>query len=278
MSIEWYFDEIKNRYGNVNRARGVYLYTEKGVRLVDMYLDAGRSIMGRGNGNGRSMLMFKNAMAKGLTSNFESGRQYRANKAILSTAKGFENVHFFSSKESCAFAICKALSIDFSFGDIHTNSMDSWLYKNGIPMWNPWAFETLEDENLAYVVPPFLLSQNIHIVVTKGSVEMPCTDTNIASCSFDGLARSFYDYEKEKENVSEKDFCIFDDVFNTYFNRKSCYLFPKMNEQHYKDFVIHCMDKGLLLSPYYNVPSIVPIGVNLGDFKKLSQSPFTAEK
>ncbi len=276
MSIDWYFNEIKKRYGNVNRARGVYLYTEKGVRLVDMYLDAGRSIMGRGNGSGKSMLMFKNAIAKGLTSNFESGRKHRATKAILASLKGFSSVAFFSSKESCAFAFCKALALDFNFEDIHATSMDSWAYKNNIPIWKPWQDES-SDNKLCYVVPPFLLSQNVHIVVTKGSVEIPCVDINIASCTFEGLARSFYDFEKEKPNRSESDFCIFDEVLGDYFERKSCYLFPKVAEKDYKDFVLHCIDKGLLLTPYYNVPSIVPFTVNAGDLKKLTQSPFIAE-
>ncbi len=277
MNPSWYVDEIKKRYGNVNRARGVFLYTEKGTRLVDMHLDCGRSIMGRGNGSGKSMLMFKNALAKGLTSSFELTRKHRAEKAILKTLSGFANVYFFSSKESCAYAIIKAKNIDFSIEDIVSTSMDSWAYKNKIPMWKPWAIDNVSSENLVYVVPPFLLSQNVHIVVTKGDVEISETETNIPSCAFDGLARSFYDFEKEKPNRSESDFCLYDEVLGDYFERKSCYLFPTIAEKDYKNFVIHSMDKGLLLSPFFNVPSIVPFGVNLGDFKKLKQNPFTAE-
>ena len=41
-----YLSLIKNRFGNIKRARGYYLYTDKGARLLDMYLFGGRAILG----------------------------------------------------------------------------------------------------------------------------------------------------------------------------------------------------------------------------------------
>ena len=55
-AVCWLKDEIKKRYGNVKRARGIYLYTEKSVRLTDCFLDGGRAILGHGGGKAKPLL------------------------------------------------------------------------------------------------------------------------------------------------------------------------------------------------------------------------------
>ena len=54
MITEEYYAEISKHFGNVKRARGNFLYTEKGIRVTDMYLEHGRAILGWGNDNGTS--------------------------------------------------------------------------------------------------------------------------------------------------------------------------------------------------------------------------------
>ena len=39
------FIELHKRYGAVKRARGCFLYTSKGVRVTDLYQEAGRAIL-----------------------------------------------------------------------------------------------------------------------------------------------------------------------------------------------------------------------------------------
>ena len=41
----WYCVEIQRRYGTLQRARGCYLYTRSGHRLVDMYQKVMKSHM-----------------------------------------------------------------------------------------------------------------------------------------------------------------------------------------------------------------------------------------
>ena len=66
----WFADEITSRYGYVKRARGCFLYTEKQVRLTDMFQEAGRAIIGWGGGKAR--LEFKNALERGVTGSFRT--------------------------------------------------------------------------------------------------------------------------------------------------------------------------------------------------------------
>ena len=59
-----------------------------------------------------------------------------------------------------------------------------------------------------------------------------------------------------------------------YWERKGPYLFPKIPENQYEKFVLHCLEKGLVISPVYNEPSIVPFGADAGVFSKLKSDPF----
>ena len=58
--IDFLAEEIFLRYGNVKRARGPFLYTEKGKRLTDLYQENGRAILGWGGSSAFTML--KNAI------------------------------------------------------------------------------------------------------------------------------------------------------------------------------------------------------------------------
>ncbi len=246
MNNDWWYVAIEQKYGHIKRCRGSYLYTAKGVRLVDMYQDGGRAILGRGNGNGKYMLALKNAIAKGLTSSFTSCNKHKAEKAILSMFPDFSHVAFFSSQEKVDSAITKT----------NTTKLSIWL---------PFGKNSVQSD-IILVTPPFAFGE-LYILVTKDPLII-ASDT-IADCIFAGLARSFYDYQKEIPNRTEEKLAIYDTILAPYFERKAHYLFPKMPKDEYKNFVLQCIEIGLLFSPYYDIPSVVPYEVNLGDFKNL---------
>ncbi len=248
MNLDWYYSAIQQKYGLINRCRGPYLYTAKGVRLVDMYQDGGRAILGRGNGNGKYMLALKNAMAKGLTSSFSTSHKHQAEKAVLSLFSDFSHVSFFSSQEKLNKAV-------------ESNSLQT------VSIWLPFGENICEGDAIV-VIPPFAFDVNIFILVTKKGLSVS-SDT-IAECIFAGLARSFYDYKQEIPNRTEQKLSLYDDVLLQYFERKTAYLIPKMNKEEYHDFVLKCIELGLLFSPIYEIPSVVPFGVNEGDLKKIN--------
>lgn len=78
------YAEIRARYGNVRRARGYYLYTEKNIRILDLWLDGGAALLGRRAG--QSNASFKHFLDRGLTGLFPTkadGQLLRALKALL---------------------------------------------------------------------------------------------------------------------------------------------------------------------------------------------------
>ena len=62
------FTELYKRYGAVTRARGPFFYTKKGVRVTDLYQEAGRAILGWEGGS--AFTMFKNVLSRGQTGSF----------------------------------------------------------------------------------------------------------------------------------------------------------------------------------------------------------------
>ena len=247
MNFDWYYSAIHKKYGNITRCRGPYLYTEKGVRLVDMYQDGGRAILGRGNGNGKYMLALKNAMAKGLTSSFTSCNKHRAEKAIRELLPEFSHVSFFASQEKLNNVIA-----------------DSALQT--VSIWLPFG-ENNSQSDAVIVVPPFAFDVNIFILVTKTPLSTP--SDAIADCIFAGLARAFYDYQKEIPNRTEEKLAIYDAILAPYFTRKGHWLIPNISKESYRNFVLKSIEIGLLFSPNEETPSVVPFGVNMGDLKGL---------
>ena len=91
--------------------------------------------------------------------------------------------------------------------------------------------------------------------------------TSIPSPLAASYARSIYDLILRMQLLSEKDFAKFDKVVLKYFYSDGCYLTPKCKNNEYVDFWKKSLKNGALLSPFYDVPSILPIGANLGDLK-----------
>ena len=75
ISEEYYF-KISKRFGAIKRARGTFFYTEKGIRLTDLYLENGRAVLSWRNDNGTNgtsaFLKIKNNINRGLTGSFET--------------------------------------------------------------------------------------------------------------------------------------------------------------------------------------------------------------
>lgn len=104
MSID-YYRSIQKNYGYVRRARGFYLYTDKGIRLIDMNLDGARSILGRRAEN--MQLTLKQKMDKGFLGYFPTPASYQLKKLLASFFP--HHVPFLYACEKKAFLQCRIL-------------------------------------------------------------------------------------------------------------------------------------------------------------------------
>lgn len=261
------FTELYKRYGAVTRARGCFLYTKKGVRVTDLYQEAGRAILGWEGGS--AFTMFKNVLSRGQTGSFicEEAPEPRLQKAVSELFASNRTVLCFSSMKD---AFAAGLT----------------LFPEGTSLYRPWNAQN-EKIKIAEIpglilTPPLPWAETVFILAAdtskleqnpdkllfvKGIVKLPFA-LEVA------YTKSIYNLIKALQERKEKDWFIYDTILSKYWNRQGPYLFPKIPEENYKDFVLHCLDCGIVISPEFNSPSIVPFGADRGVFTKLKNSPF----
>ena len=256
-------EEIFKRYGAVTRARGYFLYTKKGVRLTDMFLEDGRAILGWHTGT--AFTQMKNILSRGLTGSFRSEESCRLKKAVATLLKKDVKVFSFSDKKSAL-----AASICFS--------------KDKSAVWKPFNNEIdYSSFDAVIMCPPLSWTNSIFLLAVdkklckesdENQAEELAGEIKLPFALETAVTRGIYDYLAEEKIREEKDWFIYDTFLNKYFTRKGCHLTPKVPREKYDDFVLYCLDKHIIINPHYEGESFVPYKVDKGNFSAIKNSPF----
>ncbi len=283
-------ENIVLKYGMIKRARGCFLYTEKRVRLTDLYQEAGRAILGWGSKG--TFTVLKNVLDRGITGSFYTDFsaenikfKSQLSRAVSSLFGDDRTAFVFSSKSNALKAALELSSEGTSF----------------FRPWNPVSVDWRAVDCIVFA-PALPWTDDIFILAAKSELVFQKESENgknlkeresqpeqknqeISSRKFDfesvlpsplcaAVTRSVYDLIKALQEREEKNWFIYDKIINKYWTRKGPYLFPKVGEEKYQDFVLHCLNCELVVSPDFSQPSIVPFGADLGVFRKLEKSPF----
>ena len=299
-AVCWLKDEIKKRYGNVKRARGIYLYTEKSVRLTDCFLDGGRAILGHGGGKAKTA--FKDCFERGANGFYDSGLLPAFEKAVKQLLpRNFTTIRLYTEKtaaplEGISYSLESSREKADAALEQTSYSLESAREKAEPVLWRPWLeisgksteqptgypkiqiVHNVEGDFPAIVkiVPPFPYATELCVYAfstacgEKMLQNLPKNDI-VPAPLLAAFTRGFYDLKIALGTYTENDFKANSKVFEPFFIRNQCYLFPKIPEEKYKDFVLKCLDIGIVISPDYNVPSIMPWKANPGDLKKISK-------
>lgn len=259
MTLTQFSQEIYNRYGIIKRARNCFLYTQKNIRLTDCFQENGRAILGWEGGSAFTQL--KNVLSRGQVGSFITEDHPRINKAVSSLLASDRKVYFFSTK-------LEALKAGLLLSNQNTS-----LYK-------PWAGIDWSKIDSVIIQPPLPWTNTIFLLGVKSEL-MQKTETNIFPNQINipfalnvAITRAIYNLIAALQTREEKNWFIYDTILTKYFERKGPYLKPKMNEKKYDDFVLHCLDLGIMINPNYNEDSIIPFGADKGVFTCLKNSPF----
>lgn len=261
MNKKSFYEKIYNSYGFITRARRTFLYTKKSIRLTDMYLEDGRAILGWEGGS--AFTFFKNYLSKGLAGSFICEDQSRLTKAIEKLLFSDRTIFAFATKQD-------ALKAGLFYAPQNTS-----VYK-------PWNTESINwsDVDSVIITPPLPWTDTVYLLAVKNdavqtnSQECPVKQISIPFTMQAAITKAIYNLIKELQFREEKDWFIYDTVLTKYWTRKGPYLYPKMPENKYDDFIEHCLNCNLVINPDYNAPSIVPFGADKGVFTKLKNNPF----
>ena len=284
-AVCWLKNEIKKRYGNVKRARGIYLYTEKGVRLTDCYLDGGRGILGHGGGKAKTA--FKDCFERGANGFYDSGLLPAFEKSVKKLLPAeYTEIRLYSEK-TAAMLGKTSFSLDGASEKADPVLWRPWLDFAGKITEQPTGYPKIEIvynltgdfPAIVKIVPPFTYATDISVYAFSNACceemlqNLPENDV-VPSPLLAAYTRGFYDLLNSFSLFTENHFKANSKALEPYFTRNQCYLFPKIPETQYKDFVLKCLDAGIVISPDYNEPSIMPWRANPGDIKKISKINF----
>ncbi len=286
MNKEKFALEIFKRYGTVKRARNCFLYTAKNVRLTDLYQEEGRAILGWGGSS--AFTMFKNALGRGANGSFITDYSYRLEKAVSSLLDSKRNILCFCKKS----AVFEAANFVLSGGFDSNQKVFVPIENQSEIFYKPWLLSSDEksinwsEKQVVILEPPLAWASELYILAIK--FENPQTSEileKIKSKFQDEIicvpspleaayTRSIYNLIQAIQERCEKDWFLWDTVLKNYFLRKGPYLFTKIEQNKYDDFVLHCLDLGILINPDSKKASIVPFGADRGIFTNLKKNPF----
>lgn len=255
--IDFLAGEIEKRYGTVKRARGTFLYTAKGVRLTDMYLEGGRAALGWGGMP--AFTVFKNVLSRGLTGSFNTDFEKQIKRAVETLLASPRDIYVFPcTKDALQNGIL--------------------LSKDRTSVWRPWLSGVdWSKVDCVVIEPPIAWCSAVTLLAVKPGLEvfssLPGT-RRLPPALAAALTRSIYDVIKAQGEREEKGWFLYDTVLTKYWRRSGAWLYPSVPEEHYRDFVLHCLDNTLVISPSYSKPSLVPYGADKGVFSKLKANPF----
>lgn len=263
MNKDVFFQKIYDLYGPVTRARNCFLYTKKGVRITDCFQENGRAILGWQGDN--AFTHFKNVISRGQTGSFFCEDKSRLEKSICRLLNSDRKIIFFAHKTESLKA---ALAIS----------------QNNSAFYSPWAknspdWKTVDAVSIA---PPFPWTDSVYILAVKSELlpenrKLADFFSNTIDLPFAlqaGIARSVYNLIDQIPKRAEKDWFIYDVALTKYWEREGPYLFAKIPQEKYDDFVTHCLKLGIAINPSFKEKSIVPFGADKGVFTILKNSPF----
>jgi len=266
--------KITEKYGTIKRARDCYLYTAKNVRLIDMYQQSGRAILGWGKGS--SITVFKNVLERKITGSFDTDFSPKINseKSQLSKAVS-ELLGEIITQENLGR---KVFVFNSAFDSENSVEFVKKEFNIDAKLYQPWNQENIDWREIPAVIvePPFAWDDRTFILALKDEIELiEKSDVyRIPAPLCAAFTRSIYDLIKEIPNRIEKDWFIYDPIVTKYWTRKGPYLYPKVPQEKYQDFVLHCLDCELVISPDFEKSSIIPFGADFGNFSKLKKNPF----
>ena len=276
------YTEIRKRYGNVRRARGYYLYTEKNVRLLDLWLDGGKAILGRRAG--QANLVCKQFLDKGLTGFLPTKADAQLQRALDALLPDYPVIRWYETQN-------KAERIAGSVLQAGQNGTVQPL-----PVWRPFldldpASDSQEPiaDGIMLVTPAYPVPCGIIAAGSRFKEFLPPSDMLFPPFAY-SLARAFFDLKRKLAELQITEINIEDGhdseaagrcarvshtivkkrqaalnrkaeaerLIPDVWTQKGWYLFPHIPEAEYPAFFLQALDAHVLISPEYDIPSILP--------------------
>ncbi len=258
----------------IKRARGNRLYDYRGNRYLDCYRDGGHSILGHRAGELNKVL--KNMLSKGLVVELPSIYSERCKKALRKLFPGYSFL-LTRNFEAAMRALPNILSGKrrFVIFDPLTERVVARIDgereegETKLFIWRPFTDKVLYGKNdILLPILPFSLSNSPFVVCFPFEVDTSVTvEDGVASpMLLAGFTRAIYDLIKaEYPNwIEEK----FPGSFPLW-KRHGPYMIYTGRREDYESLFKGFVERGIIVSPSVEEPSIIPFELSDGEYKKL---------
>lgn len=267
-------DDLLRLLPAIRRIRGNRLYAADGTRLLDMWLDDGRGILGDRDRFARTHA--SNAADKGLTRPYPGLYDARFRKAMGSVWSGFDTVRVFGSEENALRAAREVLGSDRPEAEPEAERAVEPFAEARFVIARPFvdmpASATLAMPRLPCPRPfsPWCLmardgSPEAQSLATRTGDIVPAQSLYAAASGLTRVSSAI------RDGFGEEMWCRFDSRLGKWFERRGPYLFARVAAQDYTEFFKTALSGGALLSPRPDAPSIVPPDWDDGELVRLAR-------
>lgn len=280
----------------IQRARGWRLYTAEGGRILDLYADGGRMPLGRRAGSAGKLA--KEMIDRGLLSAYPTFWRKRLENQILSWLPDYAGILFFPTEIEALTALAaldadflmdlrKGLSLQESLADFSRRvaiEVPFGEYKREAPetpggsaLAGPYALALLPlapawDFGVVVARTRDDLSALASTTISSGanvSLELPSRESSVPAIKLAVGARSLADFEAYRKKTGEKAWAAIDPFIVGLFDRSGPWLYPRYAKPKQANVFASCLSAGILISPDYDLPSIVPGEFDAGEVAPL---------
>ena len=245
-----------NKIPEINRARGYYVYTANGKRYLDMALEGGRLVMGhRQNGYAQAM---KNVIDKGILPGYPSPYAHRLKQAVKALVGDDCFVYLFPSEERAREAI----------GVLNASDPINDPIKPALNL-EAAEFELCDPMILLLPVPAAFAPG-----VVISDTELPLEDESVSPVILAGAVCAVYNliaFQKVADYSGWEKIGLLEACGKTpdadagKWRVEMPYLYPLCEPDKYDAVWDAFFEAGIILSPDYDKPSVLPPYDELSD-------------
>jgi hypothetical protein len=258
---------------DIRRAREFRLYDAGGRRFLDAYLDSGAALLGHRPAGLANTL--KNELDRGGFAALPSSWSRRCDGAIAALLPGYPVRRIYISFEKALEAIAP-LGVSEAVDDVLRFPSSDSKPSEGIvgprpraALWRPFL-PGQGDADILLPVLPFPLWPAPQVVLFRDDPgnAVPPSDV-ISPFWLSGLASTAFSLIAYAKTYGEPLWKRFELSARNAWTRRGPYLYPRCSASGYLDFFRDCLASGILPSPDYRFPSIVPGIFSSGDLQGL---------
>jgi len=256
-------EELLRLLPRVLRARDFHLYTEGGRRLVDLWLQGGRAVLGHKPPG--VLLELKNAAERGLFGPFPHPLERRLEKAlaILCPDRSFR---FYNDPLSMYKALEKAFP-----GESASISDPAFpgRQKVTVTFWRPFV-EPVSQAAILLPVLPWPLGPAVLALDKSMEASFPQGEL-IPPVLLAPAARAVYDLAAQIRNPSRQRYYRIEKAHTGVWQRRGIYLTTQVDREKYAELFRSFLEAGFLLPPKASEPVILPAAMSKGEETKLAK-------